>query len=657
MKDLLENILQNLDYEPPGWEDEFYVSIGRASELSGLSESQIRYFESLGGVTIGQREGPKERNRVYTRQDVRLLRAVYQCTDARPAEIAQIIKEHQERILERLGQVSLPQVLRHEEAVAGRDFLISGLVSVLISMWQESLTPQDPVIQGVILGQQKYGWKASFLQSAEHEGPIDLADSLVIWSTGSHKVNATEYNIYFSHQSWYLPFADELIWDTHWFTDTSKPFAIALAWRHSRDDLRSGKQQNVPGLDLDEPAKLLINMLMLDLKYILDDSSGKSGERISVYSRGSLGKAAVLQCLALLLNTCIRPYFSNCYSYIAKFGKQDRLEVLAHCGNPENGYIPQFLNSSHFLDAPRMPWWITFAKEQKGIALDQDSTRRPESREERGSVVCISLIGQDQVIGVLSVENTCTDHDEHSLKTRDGIDGPAFLRYLICIAEIAADYLNRHISSYERVDRSRLVFTAHETIDWHWNIYQQGGLNYSRSIESILDWTEQIGALSQKLVNVVIIDITGENDLARTYKGFDIITHILRRTQARIKSLVQSDPIALDFASKNQLVLFDKPVADHLVLVAADIPRDYLLVFTERIRRIWRVSNDTFEWDGNEVTVLMQVGICNFPGLGLHERGIATELMKHHLWMLSHEMIEKTPLSHVFEYNAVVITE
>ncbi|HYT41587.1 MAG TPA: hypothetical protein VEP90_04535, partial [Methylomirabilota bacterium] len=63
MKDLLEKILQNVDYESPDWGDEFYVSISKAAELSGLSESQIRYFESLSGINIGQREGPKARNR------------------------------------------------------------------------------------------------------------------------------------------------------------------------------------------------------------------------------------------------------------------------------------------------------------------------------------------------------------------------------------------------------------------------------------------------------------------------------------------------------------------------------------------------------------------------------------------------------------------
>jgi len=67
-------------------DNEFCVSITKAAELSGFSESQIRYLESLPGVNIGRR-GPKERNRVYTKQDVKLLWWIAQ-KDFRPSEIA-----------------------------------------------------------------------------------------------------------------------------------------------------------------------------------------------------------------------------------------------------------------------------------------------------------------------------------------------------------------------------------------------------------------------------------------------------------------------------------------------------------------------------------------------------------------------------------------
>src|SRR5712691_3351805 len=83
-------------------DNEFCVSITKAAELSGLTESQIRYLESLTGVNIGKR-GPKERNRVYTKQDVKLLWWVAQNQkNHRPSEIADFLSQHQEDILSKL---------------------------------------------------------------------------------------------------------------------------------------------------------------------------------------------------------------------------------------------------------------------------------------------------------------------------------------------------------------------------------------------------------------------------------------------------------------------------------------------------------------------------------------------------------------------------
>src|SRR5215831_1807179 len=77
-------------------DNEFCVSITKASDLSGLSESQIRYLEHLQGFTIGRRQ-PGERNRVYTKQDVRLLWWIAQ-QDARPSDVADYLNKHQEEI-------------------------------------------------------------------------------------------------------------------------------------------------------------------------------------------------------------------------------------------------------------------------------------------------------------------------------------------------------------------------------------------------------------------------------------------------------------------------------------------------------------------------------------------------------------------------------
>jgi len=150
-------------------DNEFCVSITKAAELSGLSESQIRYLESLPGINLGKR-GPKERNRVYTKQDVKLLWWIAQKQkDHRPSEIADFLSQHQEEILGNLGRITLKQVVEHEQISSGYDVLVSRLVALILSMWQEAALGHgkkaDAVIMSVVFGPQDETWKASFLQN------------------------------------------------------------------------------------------------------------------------------------------------------------------------------------------------------------------------------------------------------------------------------------------------------------------------------------------------------------------------------------------------------------------------------------------------------------------------------------------------------------
>src|SRR5712691_10747005 len=111
-------------------EKEFYISITKTTELSKLSESQKQYLESLPGINLGKR-GPKERNRVYTKQDVKLLWWIAQKQkDHRPSEIADYLSQHQEEILGSLGHITLKQVVEHEQISSGYDVLVSRLVAL-----------------------------------------------------------------------------------------------------------------------------------------------------------------------------------------------------------------------------------------------------------------------------------------------------------------------------------------------------------------------------------------------------------------------------------------------------------------------------------------------------------------------------------------------
>jgi DNA-binding transcriptional MerR regulator len=653
----LTDLLQLAEIEHSGWDDEFYVSIGKAAKLSGLSQSQIRYFEkSLEGITIGKREGPNKRNRVYTKRDIRLLKWVYQCSNIRTADMSQLIKDNQNEIFESLGQSTLPQIIQYEQTIMGRDALISGLVTILLSIWQESSKPSGKYIQGIILGPPDEDWRKSLQETIENNSSINLENSLVIWLTNAAKESVDDPIILFSRQSWYLPPLEGLQYITDWLPDPRNAFSIAVIWRKPDSEELSKEQEQPFTIELDEPRQLLTRMLMSALEASLKSVSITQGEPVSIFSRSTLGRTAVLRGLSLLLECCIVPYFPDCYTYIAEFSKEEQLQVLQQAGDITAGYTPQLLDRFQTVEAHRFPWWIKFAKDQAGIALDKDASRRPESLNEHGSVVCFPLIGQDKVVGVLCLENSHIATDIHCLAPRQGIDGPGLLRFLNCIAEIAAHYLVHSTSSFERAEKSRLAYTRYETTMWHWNIYQQGGLNYTTIIERILDWTSQIAIGSEGSVDIAIIDIAKEGELAKQYKGFDIIIDLVQKTRARIQTAIQNDSAAKVYASKQQLVLFEDPVTDHLILVTANVERDYLLVFLERIRRYWQAVTDPFIWQGETAPVSMQIGICTFPNLGAYKRAVAAEMMKHHFWELSNMMIYNPLLENILEYFPTVVT-
>ena len=656
MEDLLADLLNSIEYDSVAWDNEFYVSISKASELSGLSQSQIRYFESLKGVNIGKREGPNERNRVYTKRDIQLLRWVYRNHVVRPAELAVILNEHQEEIFERLGQITFPQLVKRESTIAGYDAVISDLASLLLAIWQGAVPEGEAVLYGVILGPGSRDWKKAFKENLDDKNRsiVDLKDCLVIWPPSLASRSPAECGVYFSTQSWFLPLSGEQSFDTCRFADMDAPLSIVFVWQRTRDT-SSAEQNEAYSLELDASKKILTRMLLQSLANALSQYRGIPAGPVSVFSRSTMGPFAVTHGLSFLLNHCIKPNFPDCYVYVARFGVREQVKIVEEAGNFKAGYIYPFLDEKRILHPQKIPWWIRMAKEQVVIALDRDVKRRPESREESGSVVCIPLVRQDRVIGIVCVENPETDRDSHCLAARGDIDGPALLRYLICMAEIAADYLDLSDSSTERIERTQIAYTSEETSRWHMSLYDEGGPNYNEVIEKILDWTEKAGMKPQDRLDVVIFDIAQDDRLAREYKGFDIITKIVQRTYSRIQTAIQRDEKLSHLLEKQELILFEKPVADHLVLATIRTPTAYLLVSLERLRKLWDPPNDTFTWEGKKVNVSLQVGVCKFANLGSYDKGIASELMKHHLWTIGAQF--KQQHEHTIEYDAIVPTE
>ncbi|MHB8597823.1 MAG: MerR family transcriptional regulator [Ktedonobacteraceae bacterium] len=653
-------------------DDEFCVSITKAAELSGLSESQIRYFESLQGINIGKR-GPKERNRVYTKQDVKLLCWIAK-QEAQPSKIANYLSQHQEEILRTLGLITLQRIVQHEESSSAYDVLVSRLVALILSIWQEAALgggkKADAAIMGVVFGPQDETWKATFLQNCVEGRAIDLKGSLVVWSTILQEelkdiivdpdIIFGNLNVIFSHQTWYLPSAKKLVFDTSHFSELTEPFAVAILWQPlSKNTATQQLQRSAQNVSVLQ--KKLASVLMASLSYTLKRSPHSTSLSASVFSRGILGRHSVLRGLRLLLETCIEPYFSDCYLYIAKFGPMGQLEILEHRGDEDVGYHPKSLATQD------LPWWIRYVRKNASLALAQDAAATHLLHKgEHGSVICFPLIVIDKVVGALSIENTRADQKTHCLTERKGLADADLLRYLICIAEIAAEYLNLTESSAQKAERSKVAYASEETVAWWLDIYRFGGLNYTKFVEEVCCWMEKVPVNADDVVNLIVIDIFRESDLAAKFQGFEVIIDIVHKTRERISALIQSDSIAKDLVTQKKLMFFDTSVGEHLLFATVsnrNEPRDYLLIFLEKIRRLWnRESGDIFNWKGVDIDVALQIGICRFEDLAGYESKIASQILNYHLQELVNQIYERDrdceqPLEHVIESSTIIRTE
>ena len=592
--------------------------------------------------------------------------------EGRPSDIIDYFKERQEEILRDLGHVTLQQVVDVERSVLGHDVLVSRLITVLLSIWREAMQAikADATILCVIFGPQEEEWKASFIENCKEKRSFDLARTLVVWSTVPKEDIPQDSNVIFgnlsiiySRQSWYLPFDGKVIFDTSRFTSTGDPFAVAILWiptydkGHEDKKLESGIQRRLEMsaqyLNKSKSKKKLVDLLMRSLRHIIKRSWQPVSVPVVVYLRGGMGEYPVVQCLKLLLDTCIRPYFPDCYYYIGRFDLNGELLLLSQGGEKSAGYLP-IAKANH-----DTPWWIPFVRDRAGLALAQDVRNGPGHKGEYGSVVCFPLMALERVVGVLGIETT--DRTKHCLVERHGYIDADLLRYLICISEIAAEYLSLMESSTQKAERSKVAYATEEAVNWWLNIYRFGGSDYTRIVERVYDWLEQMHLRTQDDVCVILVDVYKEGDLTATYQGVEVVVHIIQKLRERLRELLSNDPVAADLMAVNQLVLLEEPIGDHLLFTEAQMPRDYLLMLLEQIREFWQNPNDVLIWKGVKVQpITLQVAVCRFVGLIDHDRKMASRIMNYHLKKLAQQLYvrhQDRALSHVLEYEAAIVTE
>ncbi len=136
--ELLERVLPGVDQ----WRDHLTIGIGRVTELVGLKDTQIRYFEELHGL---ERDPalPPGATRYYSLADLRRLAVFAELLrqGQRPAQAAEMVRQHAHRI-DRGGFRSIADVLQREGDAITDGFLLSRLASQVIFAAQRELNEQ-----------------------------------------------------------------------------------------------------------------------------------------------------------------------------------------------------------------------------------------------------------------------------------------------------------------------------------------------------------------------------------------------------------------------------------------------------------------------------------------------------------------------------------
>lgn len=134
IRDIIDLVRQDAEH----WAQELLVTIGRASAISGLKESQIRYYEGLGALQPATTTGRAGASRLYGLSDLRRLRtlALLSAT-VKPAEAAELVRQYADQI-DHGAPIALKAALAQEQnAIADGFFLARTLSQVIAALEAE----------------------------------------------------------------------------------------------------------------------------------------------------------------------------------------------------------------------------------------------------------------------------------------------------------------------------------------------------------------------------------------------------------------------------------------------------------------------------------------------------------------------------------------
>lgn len=133
---LINRVLPNVD----AWREHLTVSIGRATELTGLKDTQIRYFEELYHKQNRDTTTPLGATRSYSLVDLRRLAVFAELLKEgyRPSQAAEIVRSF-EYMIDRGAVHTIAEALRAEGEAISDGFLLSRLASQIIFAVQREL--------------------------------------------------------------------------------------------------------------------------------------------------------------------------------------------------------------------------------------------------------------------------------------------------------------------------------------------------------------------------------------------------------------------------------------------------------------------------------------------------------------------------------------
>lgn len=140
----LAAIILDVDRKADGWQHNLSVTIGQARLLTGLRESQIRYYEGLEALRPRKSSDQSGANRLFTLTELRRLSVLARLTEQgrRPAEAAELVRTFSHAV-DIGARLPISTIARQERGAVADGFLLARLMSQLIAAAQAELAPDE----------------------------------------------------------------------------------------------------------------------------------------------------------------------------------------------------------------------------------------------------------------------------------------------------------------------------------------------------------------------------------------------------------------------------------------------------------------------------------------------------------------------------------